>query len=81
MIISLHCKLQVTAQAEAQAVFSEMNLHLKPEDEAWSRLKDNRDMSTMVTWDPKETKVPEDAVTESFSLEVMFARCRHLLLR
>jgi len=79
--VFLHLMTEVTAQAEAQTVFSEMNLHLKPEDEAWSRLKDNRDMSTMVTWDPKETKVPEDAVRESFSLEVMFARCRHLLLR
>ena len=73
---------QVNSQAEALLVLNEMDLlHLKAEDEVWHRLKDNRDMSTMVSWDPKEMEVPQTAVKESFNLEVMFARCRHLLLR
>ena len=73
---------QVNSQAEALLVLNEMDLHhLKAEDEVWHRLKDNRDMSTMVSWDPKEMEVPKTAVKESFNLEVMFARCRHLLLR
>ena len=74
--------IQVNSQAEALLVLNEMDLlHLKAEDEVWERLKDNRDMSTMVSWDPKEMEVPQTAVKESFNLEVMFARCRHLLLR
>ena len=74
--------IQVNSQAEALLVLNQMDLlHLKAEDEVWGRLKDNRDMSTMVSWDPKEMEVPQTAVKESFNLEVMFARCRHILLR
>ena len=72
----------MNSQAEALLILNEMDLlHLKAEDEAWNRLKDNRDMSTMVTWDPKEMEVPQAAAKESFNLEMMFARCRHILLR
>jgi len=80
--VFLQLLTEVKSQAEALLVLNEMDLlHLKAEDEVWNRLKDNRDMSTMVSWDPKEMEVPQTAVKESFNLEVMFARCRHLLLR
>merc|ERR1711971_117882 len=80
--VFLQLLTEVDSQAEAQLVLNEMDLlHLKAESEVWNRLKDNRDMSTMVSWDPKEMEVPKTAVQESFNLEKMFARFRHLLLR
>ena len=51
------------------------------EEGEWARLEDNRDLSTMVSWDPPELEVQAGEVEDSFRLEVMWARGRHLLLR
>lgn len=73
--------LEVEEQAGAGAVLGGLELELAAEAGAWEGLRDNRDLATMVTWDPVDMQVGEEQVKESFRLEVLFARCRHLLLR
>ena len=73
--------LEVEEQAGAAAVLGGLELELGAEATAWEGLRDNRDLATMVTWDPADLQVGEEQVQESFRLEVQFARCRHLLLR
>jgi N-terminal acetyltransferase B complex non-catalytic subunit len=66
---------------QATALLSGPELQLGVEESEWARLEDNRDLGTMVSWDPPELEVRAGEVEVSFRLEVIWARGRHLLLR
>jgi len=47
----------------------------------WDKRKDNRDMDTMVSWDPPELGLTDDMVKSSFQQEKLYSRTRQLVLR
>lgn len=80
-IVLVQLLLEVSQHSQAVALLANLNLELDAHCNAWDRLEDNRDLSTMVSWDPPDLQVQTHEFEDSFHLEVQFARCRHLLLR
>jgi len=79
--VLLQLLMEVSQHNQAISLLSPLDLELNPDSQLWDRLEDNRDLSTMVSWDPPELQVQPREVEESYRLEVQFARSRHLLLR
>jgi len=74
----------IETSTHSQAVQMMSYLDLTDEDkdsQNWDKKKDNRDLTTMVSWAPPEDNVDKNLVEESFLHELLFSRTRQLLLR
>jgi len=74
--------LETSIHTQAVQMVSYLDLADEDKDSKdWDKRKDNRDMDTMVSWDPPDLGLTKEMVSTSFQFEKLYGRTRQLVLR
>jgi len=74
--------LETSIHTQAVQMVSYLDLADEDKDSKdWDQRKDNRDLTTMASWNPPHLDLTEEMVESSFMTELLYSRARQLLLR
>jgi len=74
--------LETSIHAQAVQMVSYLDLTEEDKDSKdWDQRKDNRDLTTMASWDPPALDLSKEMVSSSFRSELLYSRTRQLVLR
>uniref|UniRef100_A0A8C1LZX8 N-alpha-acetyltransferase 25, NatB auxiliary subunit n=1 Tax=Cyprinus carpio TaxID=7962 RepID=A0A8C1LZX8_CYPCA len=79
MLLDLFLEADISSPLEESV--KSMSLCLEEDDIPWDSLRDNRDLTVLVSWDPKDRQLNEEHKQRSLEEDTLWLRLRSLTLR